>query len=215
VKSSQEDIILLEKYLQGKLEGPIVLELEARISTEKDLAEDYDTLKTLSSGIRLNVLQDKLKFLEATEAEKKTGTEDVIFNNKFIWIVLTLALASFLLTIYFLTMKTTSVDTSPYALNDGEFYTYIRHTNERSIALDSNLEKSKAYNLFTAKEFELARPLLLNLWESKKDTLAYYYLAISHLQLNNFKNAYKILTSSELVNYETETLLKKCDVGKR
>jgi 4-amino-4-deoxy-L-arabinose transferase-like glycosyltransferase len=129
-------------------------------------------------------------------------------NIKWQWIVsviLILAIAGF----WFL-KKANNNATTTYVMNDEEFYQYILHTNARSSEVDTEQERNKAYNLFTAKEFNEALPLLTTLWQEKQDTLAYFYLGISYLQLNQCDKATAIFNSQVLNNYPTEELIKKC-----
>jgi hypothetical protein len=206
LRSREEDIILLENYLKGNLSEKQMAEVASRIEHEKDLGLDFQDLKTLSAGIRLSELKGKMDLLKRVEGEMSSTKRKT--NIKWQWIVsviLILAIAGF----WFL-KKANNNDMTTYVMNDEEFYKYILHSNERSLSSDNNPNATKAFNLFTAKEFELAEPLLIDLWESKKDTLAYYYLGITYIQLNNCEKANLILSTQELAKYSIDDLLSKC-----
>lgn len=106
--------------------------------------------------------------------------------------------------------KTTSVN-QQYALSDDQFYRYILHKNERNTSPELDEIKSKAYNLFTIRDFENAKPMLRNLWENQNDTLSYFYLAISELSTGNIKVAKEMFNSPVLKKYPVTDLLLLCD----
>lgn len=208
--SPQHDIELLDSYLHGKLGEPKRIELEQRLLHEKDLKADFESLKLLAQGARLHVMQEKLHLLKDIETNEPLKYP---LGQKLIWkkVIIAVIILFILTAIAFYFFQKSKNSKSSLALSDEQFYTYILHKTERSSNLDLNAQKAFAYNLFTIKDFENARPELTELWNKQKDTLAYFYLAITELSLGNKENARTILRSSELTSYPTEDLLQLCE----
>lgn len=208
--SPQHDIELLDSYLHGKLGEPERIELEQRLLHEKELKADFETLKLLAQGSRLQVMQDKLQLLKDLEADQPLHPKG---GQKSMWKkgIITILILLILMVVAFYFFQKSNRHASSLALSDDKFYTYILHKTERSSNLEADAQKAFAYNLFTIKDFEKARPELSELWNKQKDTLAYFYLAITELSLGNKEKARVILNSSELTSYPTEDLLKLCE----
>ncbi len=218
MRSSQEDIELLEQYIKGTLEMSEIQALESRLSNEQDLKSDLEVLTELRRGMRAKALEEKMRMMrrwedELVSSEKnntKTGSEIKIFNLKKIMaaacIVILLGVGW-----WWMTSINETTDQNKYAWNDEEFYKYILHRNERSTSIDVNKLKSKAYNLFTIQEFEEAKPQLESLWQNNQDTLAYFYLFITQLSIGKKNEAKNIFMSPALKNYPITDLIKKCE----
>lgn len=215
MKSSQEDIGLLETYIKGRLENEAKSALELRLATDQDFRADLEDLKVLQQGMRAKVLADKLEMMRGWEEEaagkeiskeKESKPASIIFIKK--WI----AAASIVLLLaagWWWIAKESKHQL--YAWKDEEFYKYILHQTERSNEIDRDQQKTLAYNLFTAKHFSEAKPKLVSLWINKRDTLAYFYLGITEVSLGNKEKAKAIFNAGELVNYPTGELLKLCE----
>ncbi len=211
MRSSQQDIELLEAYIKGALDKETHTELEKRLAAEPDLFEDYKDLKVMIQGIRAHTLDEKYKQLKRLE-DGLDNTTTIKKNDSFLKMVfLVVIVIALLLTISkFLLQNDTSKDVS-FALNDDEFYRYVLHRTERSTEMDIDTQKTMAYNLFVIKDFKKAKPMLTTLWQERKDTLSYFYLGITELSLGNKEKAQKILSSNALDLYPVEDLLKLCE----
>ncbi len=216
MKSSQEDIDLLKAYIKGRLSPEEKSALDIRLANETNLNSDYHDLKVLSEGMRVSVLENKLDLLKDLENsippvapnENKNDSPSFFPSKKF-WIA-GIIIALITLFGWWMQKKTTSVN-QQYALGDDQFYRYILHKNERNTSPELDEIKSKAYNLFTIRDFENAKPMLRNLWENQNDTLSYFYLAISELSTGNIKVAKEMFNSPVLKKYPVTDLLLLCD----
>ena len=211
MRSSDQDIELLEAYIKGSLDKETHTELEKRLAAEPDLFDDYEDLKVLIQGIRAQTLNEKYKQLKMLE-EGFDNTTTIKKNDSFLKMVflVVIVIATLLAISKFLLKNDTSKDVS-VAMNDDEFYRYVLHRTERSTVMDSDTQKTMAYNLFVIKDFKKAKPMLSALWQEKKDTLSYFYLGIAELSLGNKEKAQKILSSNTLETYPVEDLLKLCE----
>ncbi len=83
MKSSQEDIELLETYLKGRLDEASVSMLKARLAAEKQLSDDFKDMQILAEGMRYGVLGDKLSMLKDYEKEMFTmeNQKNVLVNK--------------------------------------------------------------------------------------------------------------------------------------
>lgn len=216
MKSSQEDIDLLEAYIKRRLSPEEKSALDIRLANERDLNSDYNDLKVLLESMRISVLENKLDLLKDLEnsippvaPNENKNDSPSFFPSKKLWIA---GIIIVLITLFgwWMQKKTTSVN-QQYALSDDQFYRYILHKNERNTTPELDEIKSKAYNLFTIRDFENAKPLLRNLWENQNDTLSYFYLAISELSTGNIKLAKEMFNSSVLKKYPVTDLLLLCD----
>ncbi len=218
MRSPQEDIELLDQYIKGTLSTPEIQVLELRLSQEQDLKNDLEALKALRQGMRAKALEEKMRMMREWEEEMekpeismaKIGSETKIFTLKKFMAAASMVV---LLGVGWWWMKSINeaADQNKYAWNDEEFYKYILHKNERSTSIDVNKQRSKAYNLFTIQEFEEAKPQLESLWQNNQDTLAYFYLGITHLSIGNKHEAKNIFMSPALKNYPITDLIKKCE----
>lgn len=211
MRSSDQDIELLEAYIKGSLDKETHTELEKRLAAEPDLFDDYEDLKVLIQGIRAQTLNEKYKQLKMLE-EGFDNTTTIKKNDSFLKMVflVVIVIATLLAISKFLLKNDTSKDVS-VAMNDDEFYRYVLHRTERSTVMDSDTQKTMAYNLFVIKDFKKAKPMLSALWQEKKDTLSYFYLGIVELSMGNKEKAQKILSSNALETYPVEDLLKLCE----
>ena len=81
MKSSQEDIELLEAYLKGRLSTDDMSALETRMKNEPNLHADYNDLKILVEGMRASVLENKLHMLKSLENKETPMSPERIQRN--------------------------------------------------------------------------------------------------------------------------------------
>lgn len=211
MKSNQQDIELLDAYLKGNLQEDERSLLERRLEVEDDLMADLESLKLLSAGIRVESLKEKWELLRSLESGLSGGesNQSKWFSLKIAILILFIIGLLFVLSFYFLSLK--NIDNQPIAWNDDDFYKYILHKTVRNNQMDTDAQKSLAYNLFTIQEFKEAKPKLKDLWLEQNDTLSYFYLGITELSLGNKDEARMILNSEALQNYPIEDLLILCE----
>ena len=210
MKSSQEDIGLLEAYLKGRLSPEEKSALEVRLANEVDLNSDYSDLKVLLEGMRISVLENKLDMLKGLENsippvapnENKNDSPPFFLSKKF-WMagIIIIFLAIFGWWIFKENKSHLSEESAPLFAEkfDREF---ILHSIERSAdVLDSlTVEQKIAYDLYAIQEFEDAIPKLNQLWKIQNDTMAYFYMGISYLATGNTSEAEKILSDNAIIS---------------
>ena len=210
MKSSQEDIELLETYIKGRLSPEEKADFEVRLSKESDLNSDCNDLKILMEGMRVSVLEKKLDMLKNLENnttaivpnETKNDLPPFLSSKK-IWlagiIILFLAIFGWWMVNIF-TNRLPKENESLFASRiDSDF---ILHKTERSTGITDSLSVQQriAYDLFTIEEFAEAIPLLDSLWRTHHDTLAYFYLGLSYRVQGEKEKSQGILLDTILLN---------------
>lgn len=210
MKSSNADIDMLHQYLKGRLSAEASIALEKRLKEDSDLKEDYTALKVLSEGIRVKALTEKFDMLRAWESEK-TPEPNTKENGwkwlKWIGLGLLLFLAGYLM--YHFTLK----EENEIPLEYKEIYAQrfddelILHKTKRAAVQTDNLtqEQRRAYEMYSIQLFEEAIPLLDELWKSKSDTLALFYLGVSYIGTGEKDKGLKIFAQPALSNFSKQT----------
>jgi hypothetical protein len=219
LKSKEDDILLLDDYIKSRLSEIDKITVESRLLTESDLKEDYDYLKAVANASRANVLQDKLKMLQEEELIIKTASEskdaaaihqlEPVKNNDKIWwkvgLVAGLLGVMPLIGKYYIENQGPKYPAEYADLFENRFEEeLILHTTYRSVEPTDTYtpEQRRAYELYSIKEFEMAAPLLENLWEDKRDTLALFYWGVSEIGRGEVEEGKEILHKKELHKYE-------------
>jgi len=85
-----------------------------------------------------------------------------------------------------------------------ELENYIHHEATRNSLTNQLLTSAQqeAYNKYAIRDFNAAKPLLKNLWESERDTLSLYYLGISQWYDKDKKKAKEILSLPFFADYK-------------
>jgi hypothetical protein len=205
LKSSQEDIGLLEAYLKRRLDNEAKSALELRLATDQDLRADLEDLKVLQQGMRAKVLADKLEMMRGWESEVGSlGKENEKKRSIRLRILLLILIALFLVVIWFVLNNNSN---SPNQEKDNLFANridtdFILHKTERSTSISDSLSVNQriAYDLFAIEEFGEAIPLLDSLWSNHHDTLAFFYLGLSYRYEGENEKSREILRSTILQN---------------
>ncbi|MEE9437645.1 MAG: hypothetical protein V3V14_01515 [Saprospiraceae bacterium] len=207
------DIELIDAYLRKELSEKEALEVDNRIGSDEVFSALYKEHIILKEGIRYNQLKEKHALLKKMEVSASTRVSSVekrlqpkVKSTKVIsFLKFAVAAIGLLLVGYFGFYSTQSQQINQYAsvFEDSNFDHYIHHKISRSTKANGlSRAQLKAYSLYANKNFELANPLLKTLWKTERDTLAYYYLGISHLGLNQIEKAKKILSNPALKQYQ-------------
>jgi len=209
LKSSQEDIELLETYIKGRLSPEEKADFEVRLSKESDLNSDCNDLKILMEGMRVSVLEKKLDMLKNLENnttaivpnETKNDLPPFLSSKK-IWLagIIILFLAIFGWWI-FMENRSDISQKNNQLFADRFDRELIIHSIERSADGSDSLtvEQKIAYDLYSIQEFEDAIPKLHQLWKMQNDTMAYFYLGISYLATGKKYEGKKILSNNAIV----------------
>lgn len=209
MRSSQEDITLLDRYIKGTLDDNEVRDLEDRLATERDLKSDLDELKILAEGMRVRTLASKLEMMKGWEEEMNIQKP----ANKKWWkwaiFLFFLVLTGYLLYHFTLTSKGT-IPEQYKTLYAAEFdKSLILHSTKRSVTVVDELspEQRRAYEMYSIQLFGDAIPLLEDLWINQRDTLSLFYLGVSYVGSGNVDKGLDILKKPELNKYSEQTNL--------
>ncbi|MGB4959569.1 MAG: hypothetical protein WBO36_08840, partial [Saprospiraceae bacterium] len=178
MNSSQKDIDILHQYLKGMLSEEEKAAVKARLESESQLQSDYQDIKILTQGMRINSLSDKLVMMKGWEEEEDHTQNTKGKKWKWLGLVFLICLAGYL--IFHFALKGGSEIPAEYKSLYAERFDdeLILHKTKRSAVQAENLspEQRRAYEMYSMQLFDEAIPLLDDLWKSKSDTLALFYL---------------------------------------
>jgi hypothetical protein len=204
LKSSQEDIILLEKYLNGRLSADEKSAVESRLSGDKNLSDDLDALRLVKAATRVSVLKEKMHMLQVLDR----GTVSRPSKKRWIWVLVVFFVLALGYLLYNIVIKDDHQVDAAYAhVFETEFdRNLILHKTMRSTVQPDELtnEQRRAYELYSLQLFEEAMPLLEALWQEKKDTLALFYLGVSRVGAGQTEEGLKTLRREELQKYDRQ-----------
>lgn len=208
MKSNEKDILLLDQYIKGQLEGEQKIDLEQRLIEESDLANDYEFIKKVAADARIAKLNQVMTSIKSMEIEHQQKPEVKTVNKGKKWIKYFRAAVIIGLMFYF-GSKYLSNSKPKYPPQYAEMMEQkfdqelILHETFRAANQVDQLtkEQRRAYELYSIKEFKLAIPLLEKLWTNNKDTLAYFYLGVSKIGIGEVAKGEEILKSQALKEY--------------
>jgi len=214
LKSSQEDIELLETYLKGRLDEATVSMLKARLAAEKQLSDDFKDMQILAEGMRYGVLGDKLSMLKDYEKQMFTmeNQKNVLENKNSQpwwkwWLVLVIiGLISYVGYQRIAGSEKKIPDEYKNIYADRFDRELILHKTMRAAVQTDSLtaEQRRAYELYSIQLFDEAIPLLDELWTNQKDTLALLYLGVSKIGVGEKKEGLDLLQKAELKMYSDQ-----------
>ncbi len=219
MKSSQEDINVLNVYLKGRLSSEETNVLKERLALEMDLYADLQDLKVIQEGLRVSVLKDKMDLLRNIETEpliesNMSGASVVhsaLNKKRRYWLGLLLLLIIGAMMWWFYQKQTRGSVSQEYAIIFAERFDdeLILHKTMRAAVQTDELNQAqrRAYEMYSIQLFDDAIPLLDDLWISQKDTLALFYLGVSHLGIGEKEKGLLILNKPELTKYSKQTNL--------
>lgn len=218
MRSSQEDITLLDRYIKGTLDDQEIRDLETRLATETDLKSDLDELRVLAEGMRVRTLASKLEMMRGWEEEMDTSSQTLknekisgsIFTNKRILLAASVVLV-LIIGWWWMKYKNVLEPQRKYAIFSEDQFdeNLILHSIKRSVIQDSGLnqDQQRAYQLYSLKLFDEASPLLRKLWENQSDTLALFYYGVCEMGLGHEKVGRQVFTKPELHKYREQIKL--------
>lgn len=209
MRSAQEDITLLDDYIKGRLDDEAKSALELRLAADPDLLADLADLKVLQQGMRAKALAGKLEMMNEWEEEgvrKGKGS-----GNWKKWMIIIFFMAALGYLLYDVVIKPKNGIPDAYqSLYATEFDSkMILHSTKRSAGQQDVLtpEQRRAYEMYSIQLFEDAIPLLADLWQTQKDTLALFYLGVSQVGAGHTSDGLEILKKQELKTYSEQTNL--------
>lgn len=206
MKSSENDIKLLEDYIRGRLDESTAGLVKSRLEEDESLKADYQSLKVIIKSTQVTRLSSKMKMLQ------NFGTEGGVNPNLTVtkrltkpwpvWLKAACILGIILVSaLYFILYNGKSVPPEYLALFEEKFDTeLIIHPTFRTVTPTDQLteEQRRAYDIYSIQKFKRAKPLLKELWENNRDTVALFYWGVSELGLGNVEEGLLILNKNEL-----------------
>lgn len=200
----QEDFQLIEKYLEGELDGQALTDFHERMEKDAEFAEAVGMEKDILGGIELLGNEALKKQLEKIGEEEMGGAKVIDINNrrrKFLWAaaaVLGLALVAKF-----------AIDTSPpspeklyaeYAVHEFDF---LEKGDDQKI-LGEAIRKMEDGN------FKDALPIMKSLSEEKpKEQVYLLALGICYLETNDLTEALNIFDNINSPLFEWEVIWYK------
>jgi len=187
------DLHIIEAYLQERLQPEEKADFEHKMKLDPELRAMVGQMRVTVIAIRQSALDEKLEMLK--EEEKKMALTDqstfkILPVYKWIAVAAVLLVGLFFL---FPLFKPDDKIRNPYLAE--HFDDYVLHSITRGNISEIKVtpEQELAYNLYGTKQFHKAMPLLEELWEEKKDTLALFYWKTSQIAVTN-----KLVTNTEI-----------------
>lgn len=189
-----KDIELIEKYLEGKIQGDEIKNIEDRLDADLDFKKLYDDTKILIEGIKQTGSKEthqNLRNLDSTLPEIKLPSKTLPLwkSKRFIGIaasVIILAVAS-ILVIYL----NKPVDNKAIFAEYFEVYPNVVKPQKRSETNQLSLEE-RAFRSYESLDFELAIELFEKSLVLNQPTELKFYLGVSYLAMNDAKQSAEI-----------------------
>ncbi|MCG8701408.1 MAG: hypothetical protein MI922_25375 [Bacteroidales bacterium] len=190
----EENIDLIERYLDNRLSAEELTEFEQRKIDDKKFNELVTEMNTLVQGIRFSErekLRKELADLEAglpeveTEVEAKTEKSKVIFLKRRVF---QMAVAASIVIAFglFYVLRPTALSGDDIFNEFYKPYPNIIHGVERSVIPELTLEQ-KAYYNYEAGNYQEAIALFDEfLQENSNDNYARFYKAVSYMGLGDY-----------------------------
>lgn len=198
---------MLDDYIKGRLDEVAKSTLEMRLAADQDLREDLADLKVLQQGMRAKVLSEKLETIKGWEKELVNKEKTNGKWKKWFGLIFFIGVLGYLL--YYMALKSEKVVPVEYKSLYADRFDkelILHKTMRATVQTDSlTVEQRRAYELYSIQLFDDAIPLLKTLWETKRDTLALFYLGVSYIGVGEKDKGLEILKQSELSKFSKQT----------
>jgi len=215
------DDILIDRFLRGELTEDEHTSFQRMLNEEEGFGQRVKEMQELQAGVRESVLQEKRAFLDDLDTEivtkiqkpnegamsdgGRSNSSDGLKLRRLWW--LAAAAVFFIGAMIFWPKEEVKGPTEEYAyiFQDEEFEKTFEHRLFRSRDQPLNLSDDQiyAYNLYVDQQFEIAIPVLKDLWERTGDLIAYKYLGYSYLAVGeNLKGEeiFKYFSNDEIMH---------------
>lgn len=182
-----------------------MVSFEERLKEDSALNEQFEEMKIINEGIRLSVLDEKLNLLKDLENKEVSEKEETaILGGWKKWLVVAILIGILsVVWIYVLTPPPGPSEKYAEMFEEGNWDKYVKHEKLRSTTDDKlSPKQNRAYDLYTIQAFEEAIPELEELWETQRDTLAFYYLGISYLGIGEDEKGEEVMSKEELEKFK-------------
>ena len=182
---TEQDLHTIESYLHDRLSREEKQAFDERLKSDAEFRAHVGQVRAAIVAVRQVSLDDKLNLLQQEE-QKQDAIQPSTFKITplYRWVAVAAVL---LIGLFFLAPLFKPDDTirNPYLAE--HFDDFVLHSTTRGNNSDPKVtpEQERAYNMYRMKQFHKAIPLLEELWEEKRDTLALFYLGVSEKSLGN------------------------------
>ncbi len=200
----EQDIALIDQYLNGELSEAEAEAFRRRLADEKDFAQLYEEMKHIQKGLEHAALEQAWEFLKQTEAEIAGNDISVAAGSKWkTWVPVAATATLLLVAAWFFFLKSTEPN-DLYA-QYFEVYPNVEAPIYRdSSAKDSLTAKDLGFRYYADQDYGMAIEIFESIAEPDEGTL--FYLGMSYLANNNPQQAAAIWEplSKEALDYKTQ-----------
>lgn len=185
---TEQDFNIIETYIQGRMTLQEKEAFEQRLISEPELQGMLHHLRASMVAVRQSALDDKLSLLKEIEInEMKPQVKLRSISPAYSWIAVAAIIVAGAILLRPVLFPDNSIKNQYLAEHFDEYvlHSTVRGNNEE---IKITKEQERAYNLYQIQEFHKAMPLLEDLWEEKRDTLALFYLSVSEIIVNKPDN---------------------------
>lgn len=180
---TEEELHIIERYLHGEMDEAEKQAFEKKLASDPELRASVVNMRATILALGQNILDEKLEILKSEEANF-SGVEAKTFRLQpvYKWVALAAVLILGIILIRPLFAPDDTIK-NPYIAE--HFDSLILHETTRggNDGIVRTPEQELAYNAYQMQNFHRAIPLLKELWEEKRDTLALFYLRVSEKAL--------------------------------
>ncbi len=205
---TEQDFHIIESYTMGTMTPQEKEAFEQRLKVDPELKVLVDQVKSSILAVRQSALDDKWSLLKEVEIhEMKTGAKIRPLKLVMRWAALAAIIIACAIIFRPVFFPDNTIKNKYLAEHFDE---YVLHSTVRgdNSEIKVTKEQERAYNLYQIREFHKAMPLLEDLWEVERDTLALFYLITSNIAIKKEvkKYDYKLIFNN---SYRYSSLISK------
>lgn len=208
---TEEELHIIERYLHGEMDEAEKQAFEKKLASDPELRASVVNMRTTVLALGQSILDEKLEILRSEEANF-SGVEAKTFRLQpaYKWVALAAVLIAGIILIRPLFAPDDTIKNTYIAEH---FDTLILHETSRggNDGIVRTPEQELAYNAYEMQNFHRAIPLLKELWEEKRDTLALFYIIVSKKAIGikqKDENYFSILSNNSNFKNKIDLLLK-------
>jgi len=186
----EHNIALLDRYIRNECSEKEIIEIKSRLDSDPDFANDYQILKDLEGGTRLDNLNVKMHVLQDLEkkitdseigrVDTSTASINPVPKQPKVRKLSFLRYAVAAIGLFLVGVTGYNLMNKDNLYDIPNFDQYVLHETSRSTDTATlSKEQQRAYNIYIIQDFDDAIPMLKKLWEKNEDELAGYYLGVS------------------------------------
>lgn len=198
--SFKKDIALIDKYLRSELTAEELVSFTNRLKSDEPFRQQFFEMQAIREASRRTTLENKLNFLEKVESGIQDKLDSPVVDLKKSsmrkrYFLISAIAASLLLLAIALPMiwpgSSSEMELAMKYVKNNPYPVPEKYSKPRGKA-SSSTQNDMAYDLFSAKNYANAAPLLAQLCY-EKDSLSCFYTGIAYLGTKNPEEALKYL----------------------